>query len=277
MEYEEKIKRDLFWVGHPITCEKCSHQFNIFDVWRHIATTIKEAQDVIEESSDYIFSQYEIVGGTGKENEKVKKFMAKNMTDIFLKEIINDCLMWGTCFIKHKKINDEINLEIIDPCDCKITTEHKMSSGGSGAYLGEQVKTMTNYKTGEVIPKSDIILLQASLGPGINTDLGHSVLGGWFTTWLNIDLSKRALMIMSPQDPNYTATKKMLQNLIEGTQHQHLQSLDNGRNSRHRLSSSIEREIFSLIIPKEKTTLSERMQDDYVGTPQIEFLKDIPK
>jgi len=274
IKYEQKIKRDLFEIGHPITCDKCSFQFNIYEVWRYIGTSIKEGHDVIKGSLDYIFSPYEITKGTTEENSKTKKFMEKNMTDVFLKEIINDCLMWGACFIKHTKINEEVKLEVIDPCDYKIITEHQMSSGGSGAYLGEQVKMMINYKTGEEIPKSSLILLSATMGPGISTDLGDSVLGQWFSTWLNIILSQKMLMRLSPTDPNYQSIKKMLENLIEGTQHQHLQSLDNGRNSRHKLSSTIEKEIFSLITPREETTITERMKDDYVSSPKIKFLKD---
>lgn len=274
IKYEKKIKYELFHVGHPITCDKCSHQFNIFEVWRHIGTTINEAQDVIEGSLDYIFSQWAITGGTTEENDKIKKFMTKNMSDIFLKEIINDSLMWGTCFIKYTKIDGEIKLEVIDPCDYKIITEHKMSSGGSGAYLGEQVKTMINYKTGEEIPRSNLILLCVSLHHNINADLGDSVLGGWFITWLNITLAKKSLMRISPQNPDYAEIQKFLKNMIEGTQHQYLQRLDNGRNSRHMLSSTIENEIFSLITPREETTITERMKDDYIASPKIEFLKD---
>jgi len=271
INYETKIKSDFFHVGHPIICDSCSNQFNIFEVLRYIANNIEGGQDVITESADIIFSPWKITDGTPDENDGIKKFMIKNMSDIFLKEIINDCLMWGTCFIKHTKIDGEIKLEVIDPCDYKITNEHVLSSH---AYLGEKVKTMINYKTEEEISKSNLCLLSVHSSTNINVDLGFPILGYWFTTWLRIHQISSVMRKMYPSDPQYEIFQSHLKLTKDGTQHQSIERIDNGQHSREILSHSIEDQIFSLIVRREKATLTERMKDDYISLPQIKFLKD---
>lgn len=272
IKYGQKIDSELFHIGHPITCDKCSYQFNMFEVLRFIATNIKEAETVIDESAFYIFSNWKITDGTLEEEEKVKKFMEKHMTDIFLKEIIYDCLMWGTCFIKNTIIGDEICLEIIDPSDYKIITEPRKVSH---FYLGNKVKVMINYKTGEEIPKSRLFLLKLHNSPFINENLGFPKLGYWFTTWANIYLTKQALSKIPVNDPNYESFQRFLNSIIDSTQHQGIEKMDNGRHSRSYFSDSIEDEIFSWIIDRPETTMSERMRDDYVKPPEIKFLKDL--
>lgn len=271
IDYGKKIESDLFHIGHPITCDSCSYQFNIFEILRYIAINIDGGEDVISESADIIFSPWKIVDGTSDENNKVKKFMTQNMSDIFLKEIINDCLMWGTCFIKHTKIDSEMKLEIIDPCDYKITTEHVMSSH---AYLGEKVKSIINYKTGEEIPKLNLHLLTVHLSTDIVTDLGFPILGYWFTTWLRIHQMSSSINKMSPSDPQYKTFQNYLKQTKDGTQHQSIERLDNGKHSREILSHSIEHQIFSLIVPRGEETITERMEGDYISSPEIEFVKD---
>lgn len=273
INYVEKIKREEFETGHPIKCDKCSVKFNIFEVLRFIAINIQEAETMISECSEIIFSNWKITDGTDDENNKIKSFMSKSFSEIFLKEIINDCLMWGSCFIKHEKINGEIKLEIIDPCDYKIITEHEFSSGSSGVYLGEKVKSMINYKTDYELPKSNLCIVYLHSHMGGFIDLGFTALGYWFITWLNILLAKNILSNSNHSSQN-EELRKYLDDMIPSTQHQIAEKIDNGRRSRSSLASSISHEIFSLITPREETTISERMKDDYVSPPRLKFLKD---
>jgi|APSaa5957512535_1039671.scaffolds.fasta_scaffold08134_6 hypothetical protein len=271
IDYGKKIDSDLFHLGYPIKCDNCSYQFNIFEILRYIAINIDGGKDVISESADVIFSPWKIMGGTSDEHDKVGKFMSQNMSDVFLKEIINDCLMWGTCFIKHIIINDEFKLEVLDPCDYKITTEPVMSSY---AYLGEKVKSVINYKTEEEIPKSNLFLLSLHHSGDIATDLGFTILGYWFTTWLRIHQMSSSISKMSSSDPQYETFQNFLNLTKEGTQHQSIERLDGGRNSRETLSHSIENQIFSTISPRGKETIAEKMANDYISPPEIEFIKD---
>lgn len=258
INYEEKTPSSLFYLGKPIRCDSCSIKFNIFEVWRNITNTIPEATRLIDESTEIIFSKWIIEGSNQNEHELTNQFFQKNLTDIFLTEIISNALRWGTCFIKHSKIDNEIKLEIIDPCDYEIMTENDITT--SGTYLGEKVKSIVNFRTNEKIDRANLCLLPVHMVHGPVEDLGTSVLGYWFNSWY-ILLHRKDILSYEDFSNNYDLHRQGIT----------IEKIDNGRMSRHHLSSAMN-QLISLIVPREKTMLGERMKFDYISPPKIKFL-----
>jgi len=263
---------EKFEFGRPIQCKNCSKKFNIFGIYEKIYKNIEIGKRIANESTNLIYSDYDIDGSSEYNVSKLKDYMLSNFGKKSLENIILKSLVYGTYILHRIETTNGISFKPIDLSEYEIITEFGTKGGHA---LHELIKEVKNFQTDVTIPRKDIAILYVNSNAS-NSEIGFSLYGMWFRIWSILNIAPTSISYSKSFGKSFESKK--LTEIHEYYKNQMLNTtsiikMTNGASERETLAWRIESEIFPSIIGKSAPKFSD-VKDLDLDYPSMKFTKD---